>query len=714
MPIVARQRVHFGSFELDVHASELYKHGLKLKLQGHPIQILAMLLERPGELITREEIQQKLWPSESETFVDFEHGLNTAVRKLRQSLGDEAETPEYIETLPRRGYRFVGEVAPREDAAPPAEHATTGAAVGELEESNDGGRKRWLSLRLLAVLLVPSVVLAIVVLLLRPNWIGARTLKVLSTKRLTFSGDVAATGPSLALYYALQSDGRRVYYSVEDERPLRYISASGGNENALPNAVPNPILLSLSPDGSTLLVRRSDRRAGEESVWLMPSEGGAARKLGDVVAQDAAFAPDGKTVVFASQNGIYLTDLTGQGPAKLAEVQGRAFWLRWSPDGKKLRFSVVDPKNLTYSLWELPSNRTPRRLLAGWAKDAHLCCGMWTAKGEYFLFRKMNGSTSEVWVQAERGLGAREPIMLSASGIDIGAVVASPLEQRLFVAGASPSIEVLVRNPQTGDVQSLDVGLPLSKVAYSRDGRMMAATVRDSGGNALWRISADGKEKQQLTSGPLEIFMADYSPDGQRIEFMGRLPDQPWKISWISASGGAVHEISSDVANQGDPSWSPDGQSILYGQPPQYMSETGAPRDLYIYDFRTGKSSKLPGSTGLFSPRWSPDGHYVAAMALDHRSLIVLDLKHGGRKTLEREIVMHPFWSQDSAWVYFNSGEPMTLWRYRVSDRHLEQVTMNIDARRCTPWMALGMRPDGALHVTCVHMNRDIYALEWK
>ena len=87
MPIVARPNFRFGAFELDAHAGELYKHGLKLKLQGHPIQILAMLLERPGELITREEIQQKLWPSESETFVDFEHGLNTAVRKLAAGAG---------------------------------------------------------------------------------------------------------------------------------------------------------------------------------------------------------------------------------------------------------------------------------------------------------------------------------------------------------------------------------------------------------------------------------------------------------------------------------------------------------------------------------------------------------------------------------------------------------------------------------------------------
>ena len=132
MPIVANQRVHFGPFVLDVHAGELYKHDLKLKLQGHPVQIIAMLLERPGELITREEIQQSLWPSESETFVDFEHGLNTAVRKLRQVLGDEAETPQYIETLPRRGYRFVGAITTEEIG-----HAPMVGSAGRQRDQHD-------------------------------------------------------------------------------------------------------------------------------------------------------------------------------------------------------------------------------------------------------------------------------------------------------------------------------------------------------------------------------------------------------------------------------------------------------------------------------------------------------------------------------------------------------------------------------------------------
>ena len=111
MPVHSERKLCFGPFALDTSSAELFKFGQKLKLQGQPIQILSILLERPGELVTREELRQRLWPAETETFVDFDHGLNTDIRKLRQALGDEAETPQYIETLPRRGYRFIGHLA---------------------------------------------------------------------------------------------------------------------------------------------------------------------------------------------------------------------------------------------------------------------------------------------------------------------------------------------------------------------------------------------------------------------------------------------------------------------------------------------------------------------------------------------------------------------------------------------------------------------------
>src|SRR5438876_5662989 len=100
--------VRFGIFELDADAGELRKQGTRMKLQEQPLQMLQVLLQRPGEVVTREELQQKIWPSD--TFVDFDHGINNAIKRLREALGDAAETPHYIETLPRRGYRFIGKI----------------------------------------------------------------------------------------------------------------------------------------------------------------------------------------------------------------------------------------------------------------------------------------------------------------------------------------------------------------------------------------------------------------------------------------------------------------------------------------------------------------------------------------------------------------------------------------------------------------------------
>ncbi|HMD10280.1 MAG TPA: winged helix-turn-helix domain-containing protein [Candidatus Acidoferrum sp.] len=102
------RKTRFGAFEVDLHSGEVYKHGIRLKLQDQPFRVLALLLERPGDMVTREELHQRLWPAD--TFVDFDTGLNSAIKKLRDVLADSAEEPRYIETLPRRGYRFIAHV----------------------------------------------------------------------------------------------------------------------------------------------------------------------------------------------------------------------------------------------------------------------------------------------------------------------------------------------------------------------------------------------------------------------------------------------------------------------------------------------------------------------------------------------------------------------------------------------------------------------------
>jgi TolB-like protein/DNA-binding winged helix-turn-helix (wHTH) protein/Tfp pilus assembly protein PilF len=143
--------IRFGAFELDLHTQELRKHGLKLKLHGQPIEVLAMLLERPGELVTREELHKKLWPED--TFVDFEHGINAVVNRLREAPGDDAETPRYVETLPRRGYRFIAPVETvGADGVRPLEKPVTGEGTSRVPL-----RRRWTIAALVAGALMASV-----------------------------------------------------------------------------------------------------------------------------------------------------------------------------------------------------------------------------------------------------------------------------------------------------------------------------------------------------------------------------------------------------------------------------------------------------------------------------------------------------------------------------------------------------------------------------
>jgi Tol biopolymer transport system component/DNA-binding winged helix-turn-helix (wHTH) protein len=734
MPDVARQKVRFGPFELDLESAELFKYGQKLKLQGQPIQVLSILLEKPGELVTRDDLRQRLWPADNATFVDFEHGLNTNIRKLRQALGDEAETPRYIETLPRRGYRFVGHVT-AQPALPllpstPLVESSSGVASGDAQspaadivarqfaQPVPGSRKKRLVTGATWAAVLTVLTLGIIAMF-RVSWLGSGPLRIVGTKRLTFSGNIGLhASRTVEAYDSLQSDGRRIYYTVASEQALRSVSVNGGDEKVLPTPMEFPVLLHISPDGSTLLIKSTTGTTGstESAIWLVPAEGGAARKLGEVQAQDAAWAPDGKTIVFAQGQDLYLSDNQGNTSVKLASTAGRAFWLRWSPDGSKLRFSVVDPKKLTYALWELRQGGELRLLLPDW-KGAGVCCGIWTTDGEHFLFRTIRDNQEELWIRPERGFAAAEATLLTAGGMEIGAAVASSLEKKIFIAGGVPSSGVLVLNLSTGQTSPLNLGLPADRVTYSRDGQRIALVehlLHWPQGGGLWRVRVDSRERRALTVFPMEVFMAQYSPDGKRIAFMARWPDQPWKIYWVSDEGGALHDIPSGVVNQADPNWSPDSQSILFGQPPNYMSESGTPRAIYVYDVRTGTTSNVPGSTGLFSPRWSLDGRYVVAISLDQQGLALLEVTTGKWRSLvahppvAHADVGHPFWSPDSEWVYFNSGG---LWRIRVSNGRLEQVPVRSD---CSSWFANGFAPDGSVLVSCLELRQDIYALEWK
>jgi Tol biopolymer transport system component len=216
-------------------------------------------------------------------------------------------------------------------------------------------RKR-LSLSVPLAILMVAVLIVAGALLLR---FARRSpvLVVTGTRQLTYLGDVRAR---------ILTDGRRIYFATMDENPLRYVSVNGGEATSITSPVSHWIAtLDISRDGEYLLLREpyGPRGGLEAPIWIVDVNSGAARKLGDIQARDAALAPDGKAIIVTKGHGLYLTDMQGLNPVKLAEVPGIVVRPCWSPDGQHLRFSVWDGVTGTANLWELSRDGPLRRFV---------------------------------------------------------------------------------------------------------------------------------------------------------------------------------------------------------------------------------------------------------------------------------------------------------------------------------------------------------------
>jgi DNA-binding winged helix-turn-helix (wHTH) protein len=265
------RRVRFGSFEVDLRTGELRKGGLRVKLHGQPFDVLAILLERPGDVVTREELQHRLWASD--TFVDFEHGLNKAINKLREALGDSPDNPRFIETLPRRGYRFVGAVLLTEGVArqteairgmSPSMHSDitrrTLAILIEAVMEQHRARRRWL-LAAAGLGLMASAALLLVLKAPQPP-------KVMRYAQITKDG--------AQKFAPLVSDGSRIYFQEREPGgwKIGQVSVTGGEVAPFPSPLENVSVLDVSPNRSDLLVSPAAGSELETPLWVLPFLGG--------------------------------------------------------------------------------------------------------------------------------------------------------------------------------------------------------------------------------------------------------------------------------------------------------------------------------------------------------------------------------------------------------------------------------------------------------
>jgi Tol biopolymer transport system component/DNA-binding winged helix-turn-helix (wHTH) protein len=722
----AASRFRFGLFEADSESGELRKSGTRVRLQAQPFRVLVCLLERPGEVVTREEIQQRLWGDD--TIVDFDHSLGTAINKLREALGDSAENPRFIETLAKRGYRFLAPVtavteAPAhgpaaEGAIPPASHNGVPPAAAGTNLTSPRRPGRWWV----------AAVVVVIGLMAAAYFAGQRGRAAYSAPpkitQITFSGRVAPGDPLFESFPGTATDGSRIYFpEIENGQAVLAQALIADGETRmlpLPDELAAPSLGDISPDGSRLLLRNHLATAPEQALWVVSTIGGAARRIPGILAHDATWMPDGQRILYANGDDLYIAAENGGESRKLATLPGRAFWMRWSPDGKQLRLTLLNGETHTSTLWELNSEGAgAHMLLKDWNRAAPAeCCGSWTDDGRYYVFQSSRGGDSNIWaIPEDGGLFGRpqKPISITDGPLSYEAPITERGGRRAFFIGLNPQSELLRYDRSARIFVPYGEGLTMARrVEFSRDGQWTAWIRQDD--DSLWVSRLDGSGRVQITGRPMQVFTMKWSPDDRQLVFMGRQPGKAWKIYTVDADGGHLEEVTNEGRSEADPDWSPDGKTLVFGRLPDLMAEPSQPKDIELVNLATKTVTKLPGSDGLFSPRWSGNGKFVAALSIDQKRLLLFDVARKAWRVLAQQNIADPSWSHDDSAIYFHdfAAADQPIYKVTVATGKIERVADLHDLRlaNVVDYRFAGLAPGDVPLVSARMSTANLYAGE--
>ncbi len=597
------QVVRFGLFEADFAAGELRKRGRKVELQDQPFHVLALLLGRPKEVVTREELRQALWPAD--TFVEFDESLNKAVQKLRQALGDSADNPRFIETLPRKGYRFIAPVeAPMVPSPAPPAHR---------------GRPSWL---LVAVAFIAVIAGG-------AAWFWSRTGKppdaeLVPVPLTAYPGteddpSFSPDGTQVAFTWHQEatpwSNGDIYIKQIGVERPFR-LTDNPANEYSP----------AWSPDGQTIAFLR-DVSPGRVALVLIPHRQGPERLLtefGEFSASKElpgpflAWTPDSKWLVSTGLDGshpepsLFLVSVDTGEKRRLTTppvTDGfRDTCPAVSPDGRTLAFIRVaidrdDLYLLRLAEGYMPQGE-PERIAVGnpfivgpaWTPDGSeiiLASGNWPNVG---LWRKPVLKSAEPRRLAFASDHAREPTV-SRQGNRLAYMVES-YDQNIWRVelqgpGRKPGIPVKIISSTQFEVHP----------AYSADGKRIAFVSLRSGAGEIWVCESDGSNPVKLTSSGGEG--PRWSPDGQSIAFWGHQPGNNEDVHVVDLKGGAPRRLTTHPAADKWPYWSRDGQWLYF-----CSMRTGEPGQIWKIPASGGEEVQITRNGGDF-PQESADGKFV-------------------------------------------------------------------------------------------------------
>ncbi|HEV2418506.1 MAG TPA: winged helix-turn-helix domain-containing protein [Terriglobia bacterium] len=594
----------FGDFELNRRTGELYRKGLKVKLKGQPVQLLMLLLDRPGEVVTREEMRARLWPED--TFVDFEHSLNSAIKKLRAALRDSAAQPRFIETLTRQGYRFIAAV---ETASPPpsphlpvaASPAVSPAAAEAHGKDAPPPRAKTLfplnrTLAALAFLLVAVLLIGV------SRWPFARRAGY-SDMTLLLSGQGDLLDP------AISPDGVMLAY-VKVERASRKIQVrrvTGGQPVTLFDDSAREAEPAFSPDGERMAFTRYPVPPGRSQICIGPALGGEIVEVIDG-GRDPAWSPDGKRLAFiferpGTPQELATVAIDGTDVRPVLDADSTYPFLHfptWSADGRTLAVER-SMGGVTGEIWLIPSRGGASKRLRAIRPGIFLHHPVFTPDGNGLIYSSNRSGATNLWyrslkdnrsTQITRGPGPEEWPGVSRSGRVVFLDYES--KDRLYLSSldhAAPK-ELLSHSPF------------LWMPSISPDGREVAVSRGEyNGAWHIWSVPTAGGEPRALTSGRDPQIYGHFSHDGQWLVYFTWIPGagRVWRVP---RSGGTAEPLTpaNEVASYGD--LSPDGSKLAYTKTEKRVDH------VVIAPIGGGPEHQLTQFPSTVA-RWSPDGQWI-------------------------------------------------------------------------------------------------------
>jgi Tol biopolymer transport system component len=416
--------------------------------------------------------------------------------------------------------------------------------------------------------------------------------------------------------------------------------------------------LDVSRDHSTLLISSTSKSSGESEFWALPVESGSPSRVGDLGGRDASWSADGKQLVYAKDSDLYVANGDGGQSHKVYRASGSIFAPKFSPDGQRIRFTISDPEQNTTALWEVGRDGTKAHaVLADWPYSKTACCGSWTSDGRYYIFQasrtvsNTNLVVTNLWALPESKSEDEEPAQITSGPMSFGNASPARDNKKIWAIGVQPTVEVVKYEAKKKEFVPLIKGLSATDVDFSNDGKWIAYVAIPEG--TLWRSHADGSERMQLTNESERAALPRWSPDGKQIAFASTKSGEPWRLSLVSSNGGDAHEMLPEAGSQIDANWSPDGERLMFGE----FNRDQNGLKIRLLNFKTHAITTIPGSDGLFSPRWSPNGRYIAALSPNGTSLMLFDFKSEKWTTWLKESagsVSYPAWSADSQYLYFD------------------------------------------------------------